>query len=360
VSAHPSIAQRPLPTEDLELILDLTRDCWSDARRQSFFITGGTGFIGRWLLESFAHANDRLGLGASITVLSRDPAAFARNAPHLAARRDFHWLAGDVRSFDFPAGQFPLLIHAATSTQVPVDAQGHGELLDEIVSGTRRVLDFAKQAGAKRLLFTSSGAVYGPQPAELSHLPESYPGGPDAARPESSYGVGKRTAEELCRSHAAAHGYAVTIARCFAFVGPLLPMDGRYAIGNFIRDALKGTSIEITGDGTAVRSYLYAADLAAWLWTILFRGQPAMAYNAGSMQALSMAELAETVRGVLKSGATVRIARPPVPGVAPSRYVPSVELAERDLGLRGTIPLAEAIKRTARWCQPDAASASPG
>ena len=153
---------KPLPPEDLDHVLAHTRELWGEARGQAFFITGGTGFFGMWLLESFTHANDTLGLGARAVVLTRDPVAFARKAPHLAARADLEFVQGDVRTFPFPAGLFPYVIHAATEAGTKLNEKASHEMLDAIIGGTRRVLDYAAQAGAKKLLFTSSGAVYGP------------------------------------------------------------------------------------------------------------------------------------------------------------------------------------------------------
>ena len=349
MTAHMSDACPPLSEEDLEHVLARTRSCWDEARGQACFLTGGTGFFGMWLLESFAHANDRLALGASVTVLTRRPAAFARKAPHLAARPDVRLVAGDVRDFPFPPGEFPFVIHAATSTSLANDDAARLAMLDEIISGTGRVLEFAAQAGARKLLLTSSGAVYGPQPDGVTHLPEEQPGASAPLPPEAAYGVGKRQAEQLCATQSRATGCAAKIARCFAFVGPHLPLEGRYAIGNFLRDALRGEPIRVAGDGTPRRSYLYSADLAAWLWTILFRGQPGRAYNVGSMHDVSVAELAATVSATLESRQPVSIAQTPVPGQTPSRYVPDTRRAQAELGLQENFSLAEAIRRTARW-----------
>lgn len=349
VTARLSDACLPLPKEDLEHILANTRSCWEEARSQAFFLTGGTGFFGMWLLESFAHANDRLALGATVTVLTRHPAAFARKAPHLAARPDVRLVAGDVRDFSFPPGDFPFIIHAATSTNVANEDAARLEMLEEVVAGTRRVLEFSAQASSRKLLLASSGAIYGPQPGGVTHLPEEHLGAPDPLQPESTYGVAKRMAEHLCVTHARTTCCAAKIARCFAFVGPHLPLDGRYAVGNFLRDALRGDPICVAGDGTPRRSYLYAADLAVWLWTILFCGQPGRAYNVGSMNDLSVAEVAATVSMTLGSQQPVSIAQTPVPGRTPSRYVPDTRRAQTELGLQENFSLFEAIRRTARW-----------
>jgi dTDP-glucose 4,6-dehydratase len=225
-------------------------------------------------------------------------------------------------------------------------------MFDTITVGTRRVLDFAASAGTRRLLFVSSGAVYGAQPPELTHVNEDYRGAPDSLDPRSAYGEGKRVAEWLCALAGQEHNLEIPVARCFAFVGPRLPLDAHFAVGNFIRDALAGAPIHIAGDGTPFRSYLYAADLAVWLWTLLLRGSGARAYNVGSPVGLSIAEVAETVRNALGVSAPVRIASPaPAPVRFPARYVPDVTRAAQELGLRPLIDLAEGVRRTAQWAR---------
>lgn len=341
----------PLPPEDFDHVLAHTRDLWGEARGQAFFITGGTGFFGMWLLESFTHANDALGLGARAVVLTRDAAAFAKKAPHLAARADLEFVQGDVRIFPFPAGLFPYVIHAATEASAKLNEEAPHEMLDAIIGGTRRVLDYAAQAGAKKLLLTSSGAVYGRQPSDLTHTTENYAGAPDPLLPGSAYGVGKRVSEHMCAVHARQHGYEAKIARCFAFVGPHLPLDTHFAIGNFIRDGMAGGPIQVNGDGTPFRSYLYVADLTAWLWTILFKAKPCRAYNVGSDVAMDIRETAETVAAQFQPPIQVRVARAPEPGRPVERYVPSTQRAQRELGLTGRIAFDEGLRRTIQWHQ---------
>ncbi len=333
--------------EDLDHVLSRTRGIWEELRGRRIFITGGTGFFGCWLLESFAWANDALELDASALVLTRDPDSFRRKAPHLANLRCIEFLTGDVRSFDFPSGEFTHLIHAATETTATSNKDPLF-LFDSIVEGTRRTLEFASKCGARKFLLASSGAVYGRQPPELSHISEGHRGGPDPADSRSEYGEGKRAAEMLCALYARRFELQPKIARCFAFVGPCLALNAHFAIGNFIRDGLNGGPILVNGDGTPYRSYLYAADLAIWLWTILFRGEPCRPYNVGSEDGVTIRELAEAVARAFP-GREVRIAAQARTGVPAERYVPSTERARLELGLETTIDLVRSIEKTIDW-----------
>ena len=222
-------------------------------------------------------------------------------------------------------------------------------MLDTIVQGTQRVLDFARQCGTHKLLLTSSGAIYGRQSPTLLYLPEDHAGAPDPCDPRSAYAEGKRLAELLVTLFGRQHGIQTKIARAFAFLGPYLPLDTHFAAGNMLRDALQGGPLRVNGDGTPYRSYLYAADLAVWLWTILFRGTPGRSYNVGSEEAVSIAELAATTASLFRPQPAVVVARRPAPGVPAERYVPDCRRVREELGLRPTIGLAEALRRTAVW-----------
>ena len=153
----------------------------------------------------------------------------------------------------------------------------------------------------------------------------------------------------MCAAAASQTELEAKIARCFAFVGPLLPLDGNFAIGNFIRDALYRDRIEVTGDGTPRRSYLYTADLAVWLWTILFRGESGRPYNVGSEADLSISELAQLVAEVVRPGLPVHIVEPSPAETPPARYVPATTRATRELDVQGHVVLGDAVRRTANW-----------
>ncbi|MEA5113417.1 MAG: NAD-dependent epimerase/dehydratase family protein [Geobacteraceae bacterium] len=335
--------------EDLDRILEHTEQLWDDIRGGRIFITGGTGFIGTWLLESFARANERLDLKACAHVLTRNPEAFFAKAPHLAASKSFRFHTGDVRSFVFPSGSFSHVIHAATEASAKMNVENPLLMLDTIVEGTRRTLEFARQCQCRTFLLTSSGAVYGRQRPEVSNMPEDYVGAPDPVSSTSAYGEGKRIAELLCTVYAEKYGIAAKIARCFAFVGPYLPLDVHFAVGNFIRDGLQGRAIRILGNGAPYRSYLYAADMTEWLWTLFFRGESCKPYNVGSERSISISELAAAVARCFQPSPTVHIAEKIVEGVPAPRYVPATGRAKQELSLKERVGLEEALQRTIRW-----------
>jgi dTDP-glucose 4,6-dehydratase len=300
-------------------------------------------------VESFCYINRLLGLDAKMTILTRSPEAFAQKCLHLVSDPAVSLHAGDVRSFDFPAGEYRCVIHAATESWARQSEEAPLEMLSTIVAGTERVLQFAAEHGTKKFLLTSSGAVYGRQPAGMTHTPESYVGAPDPLSPASTYAEGKRAAELLCALYGEKMGMECKIARCWAFCGPHLPLDQHFAIGNFIGDVLAGRPIQIQGDGTPRRSYLYAADLAIWLWTILFQAPSVLPFNVGSAHDVSILELAQMVAATLNPKAQIRVMRQAVEGVAPVRYVPCVDRAMKMLGLHEITTLEESIRRTACW-----------
>jgi len=338
---------------DLENILERTEPLWQELRGERILITGATGFFGCWLLESFAWANRRLNLDACAVGLSRRPELLAIKAPHLAEDPAISLHAADVRDGDFPKGNFSHCIHAATEASAKLNNEAPQEMFDTIVEGTRRALQFSSTSSVTRFLLVSSGAVYGIQPPKLTHVSEAFEGGPDPLNRASAYAEGKRGAEMLCSLAATPH-FATTIARCFAFVGPYMELGAHFAIGNFINDRLHNRPIAVSGDGSAVRSYLYASDLMVWLWTILIKGESCRAYNVGSEEALNIATLAREVAAALPPLVDVHFAATPTHDAPVQRYVPSTARAREVLGLRAEMPLQDSIRRTYAWFEEQA------
>lgn len=335
----------PLLKQDLDHVLSHAEPIWRELSGARLFVTGGTGFFGKWLLESIAYANDILNCDIRATILTRSPQRFlTEEIPHLKSRAEFSWITADVTRFDFPSEHYDYILHLATFTSAYIQKIEPMEMLTAKFLATRRVLDFARHCNARRVLVTSSGAVYGAQPAELEGIPEEYNGAPNPLLPSSAYGNGKRMVEQLCAS---ASDVDSVIARCFSFLGPHLPLDARYAAGNFLRDAMAGGPIRIQSNGLALRSYLHPSDLMIWLLTILSRGMQGRAYNVGSDKALTVEELANLVSAIAPNSVGVRIDGHTHP--TPKPYVPDIRRARSELGLDVEIELSETVSRTIKW-----------
>jgi len=324
------------------------QDVWERLRGQNIFLTGGTGFFGRSLLEVVTAFNREKGLGLKVTVLTRDKKSFQENWPRFSESQWLSLVQGDIATFNFPNQTFDHILHFATPASATLNIEDPLKMFEVIVEGTRRVLEFSRLAKAKNVLLASSGAVYGRQPLELSHTSEEYLGAPRTNVKGSAYGEAKRVAELLGNIYSEKFNFNYKIARCFAFVGPHLDMKGTFAIGNFIKDAIHGRNIEIKGDGTPLRSYLYSDDLILWLFKILLDGKSQQPYNVGSDRALSIGDLARQVSQVLNSKGAIEILQAAKPGTLPERYVPSTHLAKSELGLDTWTSLEEAILETAK------------
>lgn len=333
---------------DLDAVLHDTADLWPQLHQAHIFLTGGTGFIGSWLLETLRHAIQRHGLALRVTVLTRDPARFAAKAPHLASFPAYTLLQGEIADFATPSEQYSHIIHAATDASADLNENNPLRMFDTVLDGTRRVLELARSQPQARLLFLSSGAVYGQQPWELAGVPETYQGSPDPIAPRNAYGEAKRAAEMLCAIYHKQFGVPFVSARIFTLLGPYLALGVHFAAGNFIAEAMAGRAVTVNGNGLPCRSYLYAGDLVVWLLQLLQRGTAGRAYNVGSSDSVSIAQLAQRVASVLGDGHSTVLGAADT-GWNPGRYVPDTSRICNELGVRQSVGLDEAILRTALW-----------
>ena len=330
--------------------IDVRRMVWGmEARLRtlsdaSILLTGATGWFGVWLLEALCAADDMLRLGIRITAVSRSPEGFTARFPRFGDDPRIKWIKTDVRQLEPVFGGFSHVIHAAADTSLQSERDASRRLFDTIVEGTHRAIA-AAGIRCKGFLLLSSGAVYGPATENCERFVEGPPGESDASSLKDAYARGKNAAEQICAT-AADRGLPVRIARCFAFVGPHMPFDKHFAIGNFISDAVEGRVIRVKSDGRPLRSYLYMTDLVRALIAILANGAGAKPYNVGSDASLTIEELARCVdrvaggRGVTIEGA---LSDPR------DRYVPDTTRLRVELGCAPEIALDTAIARTAAW-----------
>ena len=331
---------------DLEEICLNTQEYWLNKKDLTFFITGGTGFFGIWFLMSFVHINRKMNLNSKFIILTRNKSKFLSRHPNFSEFHELVFVEGDIVDFKYFEEKVDYIIHAATEASVELNLKQPMVMFKTIVEGTNRVLDFARIKCVKGLLYVSSGAVYGVQPDSIENMYESFLGGPATNDSKSVYGESKRMAEVLCSVFYTHYGVPIKVARCYAFLGPFLPLDSHFAAGNFINNVLRGEDIVIKGDGSAMRSYMYPTDLLTWLWKILFKGAVNEPYNVGSDKSISIFDLAKLICERQGNQGTNVMINTPSAGQLSNRYVPSIFKAKEDLNLVLNVSLDEAIDRT--------------
>jgi nucleoside-diphosphate-sugar epimerase len=325
--------------EDLNLIANKLAKDFFFFKNKKIFLTGGTGFFGKWLLETFLYLNIHHDLNISVSILSRSPDKFKGLYPHISSHENFAYIKGDIKNFQDDTESYDLIIHAATDASTGRNQSETDLMRSTIMDGTKRICEFASQVKCQRILYTSSGAAYGPQPDSMSHMPETFIDNPFFNN-NDAYASSKLESEGYLKEKAPCD---VVIARCFAFSGPYLPLNGSYAFGNFIESILNENDIVIRGDGTAVRSYLYAADLVIWLLRILSSGINKEIYNVGSPESISISKLACLINSVGSKSTKIHILSKTG---NKSLYVPDVNKTIVELELDIYTSLETAIERT--------------
>ena len=322
---------------------------WSELKGESIFVTGGSGFIGSALLYSLIESNKRCNLKIKVTVLSRKVNSFKLKHPKIEKCDFISLLEGDVRNFDFPDEKFSKIYHLAT-TSASETFNGEDQLrkYKTLVEGTERILQFAAECGANKIIFTSSGVVYGQLPIGIKNVSETYLGSPDTSSSSSALGQGKRSAEFLISYYSEKYRFDFVILRCFSFVGPSLPLKLHYAIGNFVNDALYNETINIKGDGKAHRSYMDVNDLTVWLLKFMSTSCKHKIYNVGSDKTLSMLSLAKTIQKIISPYKEIKVfgdSSHSIGNFSRNYYAPNIDRAKNELSLDLWISLDESIMR---------------
>lgn len=298
------------------------------------FVTGCTGFTGYWILMTIYCLNLK-GFNIQVTGISRHPDQFYQRHPFFLSKKWLHLIKGEVRDFPLKNEVYDYVIHAAMDTQ-PDKLKNGSDLFDIATRGTKRVIEQAKMASANSILIVSSGAVY-----ESDYVPQKT----GKLNSANYYSMAKQLMEQVALSETEGSMCQLKLARCFAFIGYLLPKH--LAVAQFIRSALNDECITIHGNGSPVRSYLYAADMALWLLQILINGKDKAAYDVGSDDAITLLEHAERIRQIISPSKQVRIMEQ-CSGSIKKRdvYVPDIIKSKQDLGLDVWTNLNSAIRKT--------------
>jgi nucleoside-diphosphate-sugar epimerase len=331
-----------LPARDLGEIAERDGESWPALHGAHVVVTGAAGFVGAWVAEALAFIADEFDLDIHITAVVRDAGAFRERLPHLAVSSRIRLLEGDVRRLTLP-DRPTHIVHAASATTPARHAMDPGDIIDTIVAGTGRVAALARESGA-RLLLVSSGSVYDRRSTSSARIAEDHSAAEEGPSLAERFGVAKRRAERIATDGSP----NASTARIFTVIGPRLPLGSQFAIGQFLGDALERRDVRVTGDGTPVRTYLYAADVTSWCLAILLRGRAGRSYNVGAEREHTMMDVADRVARL--PSPRVQVTRALSPSAAHvDRYVPDTSRARDELGLDAWTGFDEALSRTWTW-----------
>jgi dTDP-glucose 4,6-dehydratase len=318
-------------------------------------VTGGSGFVGRWLISPLAAAAAKTDASPRLVSINRNTSSWQQS---LVDEGLLTVVNCDITNEIPDLGEFGYVFHCATPASADLNDSQPAEMERIIAEGTSSVI--RRFAGTTtRVVNVSSGAVYGMQPPDVKCLDEEWLKDKRFVLPNSAYHRGKSDAENQFNSAMEGASFSVVHARLFAFLAPFLPLDTHFAAGNFMRDALLDRAIAINGDPRTVRTYMYGTDLAVWLMAAAVRGISGSAYNVGSPQETTIADLASVI--AQRAGSRSGVSQSSTRGQSgpPHRYVPCTSRTERELGVNVQVGLADAIDRTIRWHRGEPQNGSP-
>ena len=311
----------------------------------SILVTGGTGFIGKWLVATLNQLDLNEELNINIHILTRNKKKFTERFPECLNKKNVQFIESDIRNLDINnlGLDFDYIILGANDATYDFSLNAK-ELYETLITGTFNLLETVVTSKTKSIIQLSSGAVYGDISSHKDGAKESDLSLMNINNIGSMYGLSKAIVESILNQFGAQNNINIFNARCFAFVGPYLPVDKHFAIGNFINDCINSSAITINGNGLPIRSYMYAADMARAILLCL-SSKKSMAINIGSDKKISIIDLANLVsKSLNKQQVIVRN----IEGAHPEKanyYLPNISLL-KSLGFEESFSLETSIKQT--------------
>jgi dTDP-glucose 4,6-dehydratase/UDP-glucuronate decarboxylase len=340
----------PVTAADVEEIRARAADSILRLAGRTVLVTGGEGFLPSYLVDALLAANDA-GLDPPVSVVCVDNRATSdpSRLSHRDGRQDFRLVIHDVTEPLEIDGDVDVVVHAASIASPTWYRERPLETIDVNVTGTRRMLDLARDKGASRFVLFSSSEIYGDPPPDRVPTTEDYWGHVSCTGPRACYDESKRLGETLATTYHRMYRLPVTIVRPFNVYGPRLRLDDRRVVPDFVSDALESRPITVHSDGRVTRSFCYVTDAAVAILGLLAGDVACEAYNVGNDEEVSIGELAKVVDEVSGNGLGVRYETSDDPAYLvdnPSRRAPDLSKLRSVIDWEPRVTLREGIGRT--------------
>jgi nucleoside-diphosphate-sugar epimerase len=332
---------------DLVTISESLSECFPLLQNKKILITGATGYFGKWVLYSLIYLNEVNKLNLSICCVTRDSQKFLMEYEEFKSCTFVQWENADLKSLSTIDFVPDYILHLAADTSISNTAEEKALHYQNSVQGTKNLIKFLENKNPQgRILFASSGVVYSTS-ADMNKFSEKSSINASDLQVQSAYAAAKRSNEDLLIQS----NLDIIITRPFAFAGPFLPMNGHFALGNFIESVLNHETIVIQSTGMDSRTYMYCADLVIWLISILLYGKSKEVYNVGSDEVITIKDLALKINHLGKGKGVEILNQTNVNTLGTNFYIPNVDKAKKELGLQRKYSLDKAIIRTLDYCK---------
>lgn len=264
---------------------------WEKLTGCNILVTGATGLIGGCLVETLMMNPER---NYQVYASGRNVERAEKRFEKFTGDQAFHFIKYDVMKPLDCDTLFDYIIHSASNGSPNFFAKKPVEVMKANIYGVANLMEYGLTHGLKRMLYVSSGEVYGEGDGRV--FTEEYSGYVDCIKPRSCYPSSKRAAETLCTSYSAEYGTDVVIARPCHTYGPYFTEQDNRVYAQFIRNVLNGENIVMKSSGEQFRSWCYVVDCVSALFHILLKGESGEAYNiADENSTISIRDLAETI-----------------------------------------------------------------
>ncbi len=313
----------------LDFILKKISPLKSQFKNKSILVTGASGFIGKWIILLLLELNTKYNYEIKIYFLTRNKKKFLKLNKEFNKSNQIIFIENNILNLDIKKYDFNFIFHLAGD----LNKKNHNKLLqyDEIVTGSKIVFDYSKINNKVKILFLSSGAVYGNFEKKIYHKNSDTVDFNKVLH--NTYAYGKLSAENYAKFLHSFNKSKIKIARCFTLVGPYQMIGKGFAIVDFISLAIKDKNIKINSPLKVYRSYMFVADLIIWLIFILLKGEDGKVYNVGSDKPILLLDLAKKIVKLTNSKSKVIPNRKSLNNEKIQFYIPDIEETKKTFNL---------------------------